>query len=70
MSKLFDLSTKEDRDFLRGRWIMNKDTGEEYQITAFVYRNNKRYVNISKGLFTFQILSRNYTFLDGEIIGK
>ena len=70
MSKLFDLSTKEDRDFLRGRWIMNKDTGEEYQITAFVYRNNKWYVNISKGLFTSQVLSKNYTFLDGEIIGK
>lgn len=70
MSKLFDLSTKEDRDFLRGRWIINKDTEEEYQITAFVYRNNKWYVNINKGLFTSQVLSKNYTFLDGETIGK
>ena len=58
----FDLSKKEDRDFLRGKWIRHKMTGDEYQIT--VLSNN---LAIS---CTGNELLKYYTFLDGTPVGK
>ena len=47
-----DFSLKEDRNYLKNKWIVNKDTEEEYQIIGFTYENNKWYANTSRGLFT------------------
>lgn len=58
----FDLSKKEDRGFLRGKWIRHKMTGDEYQIT--VLSNN---LAIS---CTGNELLKYYTFLDGSPVGK
>ena len=58
----FDLSKKEDRDFLRGKWIRYKMTGDEYQITSLSS-------NLAIGI-TGEELLKYYTFLDGTPVGK
>ncbi len=58
----FDLSKKEDRDFLRGKWIRHKVTGDEYQIT--VLSNNLAISCTGKELLKY------FTFLDGTPVGK
>ena len=58
----FDLSKKEDRDFLRGKWIRHKVTGDEYQIT--VLSNN-----LAISCTGIELL-KYYTFIDGTPVGK
>ena len=58
----FDLSKKEDRDFLRGKWVRYKMTGDEYQITSLSS-------NLAIGI-TGEELLKYYTFLDGSPVGK
>ena len=58
----FDLSKKEDRDFLRGKWVRHKTTGAEYQIT--VLSNNLAISCTGEELFEC------YKFLDGTPVGK
>lgn len=62
----FDLSKKEDRDALRGKWIKHKKYGTELLIDCFSLDTTKWYVNgySAKPLFD------NFLFLDGSPIGK
>lgn len=62
----FDLSKKEDRDFLRGKWIRHKKYSTEILIDCFSIDTGKWYVNgySAKPLFD------NFTFLDGTPVGK
>ena len=69
----FDLSKKEDRDALRGKWITSEDFAEEYLIhnfsRTFAGTNPIKYVwssNCGNG----EALFKNYTFLDGSPVGK
>ena len=62
----FDLSKKEDRDFLRGKWVRHKTTGVEYQITQFSCRNNVWTVIANTG----EELLKYFTFLDGTPVRK
>nr|DAL34061.1 MAG TPA_asm: hypothetical protein [Caudoviricetes sp.] len=58
----FDLSKVEDRDFLRGKWIRHKMTGDEYQITSLSK-------NLAIGT-TGKELLKYYTFIDCSPVGK
>lgn len=62
----FDLSKKEDRDALRGKWIRHKKYSTEILIDCFSIDTGKWYVNgySAKPLFD------NFTFLDGTPVGK
>ena len=62
----FDLSKKEDRDALRGKWIKHKRYGTEILIDCFSLDTGKWYVNgySAKPLFC------NFLFLDGSPVGK
>lgn len=57
-----DLSKVEDRDFLRGKWIRHKVTGDEYQITSLSK-------NLAIGT-TGKELLKYYTFIDCSPVGK
>ena len=57
-----DLSKVEDRDFLRGKWIRHKVTGDEYQITSLSK-------NLAIGT-TGEELLKYYTFIDCSPVGK
>lgn len=62
----FELSKKEDRDALRGKWIKHKKYGTEILIDCFSIDTGKWYVNgySAKPLFD------NFLFLDGSPVGK
>lgn len=62
----FDLSKKEDRDALRGKWIKHKKYSTEILIDCFSIDTGKWYVNgySAKPLFD------NFLFLDGSPVGK
>lgn len=62
----FDLSKKEDRDFLRGKWIKRKRTGDELQINYFYAREGKYEAIGASG----RVLLSSYEFLDGTPVGK
>ena len=68
----YDLSKKEDRDALRGKWVVDSD-GVEYLINAFyptrevcngIYLTMR--TNCGDGITLFDI----FTFLDGSPVGK
>lgn len=62
----FDLSKKEDRDFLRGKWVKKKDTGNEHQLIHFTHIDNlwRALANTGQELYDY------FTFLDGTPVGK
>lgn len=62
----FELSKKEDRDALRGKWIKHKKYSTEILIDCFSIDTGKWYVNgySAKPLFD------NFLFLDGRPVGK
>lgn len=62
----FDLSKKEDRDFLRGKWVKKKDTGNEYQLIHFTHIDSlwRALANTGQEFYDY------YTFLDGTPVGK
>lgn len=62
----FELSKKEDRDALRGKWIKHKKYSTEILIDCFSIDTGKWYVNgySAKPLFD------NFLFLDGSPVGK
>ena len=62
----FDLSKKEVRDTLRGKWVKHSNTGNEYQITQFSCRNNVWTAIANTG----EELLKYFTFLDGSPVGK
>lgn len=62
----FDLSKKEDRDFLRGKWIRHKKYSTEILIDCFSIDTGKWYVNG----YSAQPLFDNFTFLDDSPVGK
>ena len=68
----FDLSREEDRNFLRGKWIISKSEGREEMITAFHTLDSGKWTadcsNFANA--TGEGLLRFYTFLDGSVIGK
>ena len=63
----FDLSKKEDRDFLRGKWVKSKRTKCEFEINAFDCdcKGNWTYL-----LQTAEWLFESCIFLDGTPVGK
>lgn len=69
----FDLSKKEDRDALRGKWITSEDFAEEYLIhnfsRTFAGINPIKYV-WSTSCGNGEALFKYYTFLDGSPVGK
>ena len=62
----FDLSKKEDRDFLRGKWVKKKDTGNEYQLIHFTHIDSlwRALANTGQEFYDY------FTFLDGSPVGK
>ncbi len=68
----FDLSLQEDRDALRDRWIRCRQTGSEYRISAFKYRDDYGWKAHTPqvGLRDGEQLFNNYEFLDGSHVGK
>ena len=62
----FDLSKKEDRDFLRGKWVKKKDTEDEYQLTLFTHVGYLWLALANNG----QDFYDYFTFLDGTPVGK
>ena len=62
----FDLSKKEDRDFLRGKWVKKKDTGNEHQLIYLTHIDNlwRTLANTGQELYDY------FTFLDGTPVGK
>ena len=62
----FDLSKKEDRDFLRGKWVKKKDTGNEYQLIHFTHIDSlwRALANTGQEFYDY------FTFLDGTPVGK
>lgn len=62
----FDLSKKEDRDFLRGKWVKKKDTENEYQLTLFTHKGYswRALANTGQEFYDY------FTFLDGTPVGK
>lgn len=62
----FDLSKKEDRDFLRDKWYKNKYTKAESKITSFGVRDGEYLADGETG----EILYEHHTFLDGSPVGK
>lgn len=68
----YDLSKKEDRDALRGKWVRDSD-GVEYLINTF-YPTQQFFNGISLSTSTncgnAMVLFENYTFLDGSPVGK
>lgn len=68
----YDLSKKEDRDALRGKWVVDSD-GDEYIINAFYPTQevcNGVYLTMRTNCGNGIILFENYTFLDGSPVGK
>ena len=68
----FDLSKKEDRDALRGKWVVDRD-GVGYLINAFYPTQevcNGVYLTMRTNCGNEIILFENYTFLDGSPVGK
>lgn len=68
----FDLSKKEDRDALRGKWVVDSDGGE-HLINAFYPTRevcNGIYLTMRTNCGNGIILFENYTFLDGSPVGK
>lgn len=68
----YDLSKKEDRDALRGKWVVDSD-GDEYIINAFYPTQevcNGVYLTMRTNCGNEIILFENYTFLDGSPVGK
>ena len=62
----FDLSKKEDRDFLRGKWVKKKDTGNEHQLIHFTHIDSlwRALANTGQEFYDY------FTFLDGTPVGK
>ena len=62
----FDLSLDEDKAALRNRWVKSKHTSIESVVTGFTSSN----VCLGVSSYTPSTLFRNFTFLDGSVIGK
>ena len=68
----YDLSKKEDRDALRGKWVVDND-GVESLINEFYPTRevcNSVYLTMRTNCGNGIILFENYTFLDGSPVGK
>lgn len=68
----YDLSKKEDRDALRGEWVVDSDGGE-HLINAFYPTQevcNGVYLTMRTNCGNGIILFENYIFLDGSPVGK
>ena len=68
----YDLNKKEDRDALRGKWVVDSDE-DEYIINAFYPTQevcNGVYLTMRTNCGNEIILFENYTFLDGSPVGK
>lgn len=68
----FDLSKKEDRAALRGKWVVDSD-GYEYLINAFYPTRedcNSVHLVMRTNCGNAMVLFKNYTFLDGSPVGK
>lgn len=68
----FDLSKKEDRDALRGKWIVDSEGGEHFINAFYPTREvcNGVYLTMASICGNAIILFENYTFLDGSPVGK
>lgn len=62
----FDLNNKEDRNYLRNKWIRRKEGDSESPIISFDLYNGNWYTGGNSG----KELLENFTFLDGTPIGK
>ncbi len=65
----FDLSKKEDRDFLRGKWVKLKSEKipDEFQLTSFNCECDGTWSYL---LHSAEYLFEKCTFLDGSPVGK
>lgn len=63
----FDLSKKEDRGFLRDKWISHKGYHHEFALRDFSSNGNGEWDTYC---YTAENLFKNYTFLDGTPVGK
>lgn len=63
----YDLSKKEVRDKLRGKWVKSKDCGSEFLISAFELRNDGK--SLIQG-YTSKSFLESFTFLDGTPCGE
>lgn len=68
----YDLSKKEDRDALRGKWVVDSDGGEHFINEFYPTREicNGVYLAMRTNCGNGIILFENYTFLDGSPVGK
>ena len=68
----YDLSKKEDRDALRGKWVVDHD-GVECLINEFYPTRevcNSVHLAMRTNCGNAIVLFKNYTFLDGSPVGK
>lgn len=71
----FDLSKEEDRNALRGKWLRDIKTGNEFFVSAIITEEHgeysDKYVHLVKGgkRRPYTLLS-DYEFLDGRPVGK
>ena len=65
----YDLSKKEVRDKLRGKWIVDKITRKEFPIDIFQYDSEKKEWIIYMFMNALSLL-KCYTFLDGTPCGE
>lgn len=62
--------TREDRDFLRGKWVTN-DKGDEYQIIGFKNKIWRDWIIVGQNIsLSPDTLLKYYTFLNGKPCGK
>lgn len=59
--------TFEDKELLRGKWIQRKGDKFELQITGF---SENGVLASSFGYMSFELLLKEYEFLDGKVCGK
>lgn len=57
---------KSDIEFLKGKWIISKDSGDQEQITNFRTRDGKFLICAVEPIFLLEY----FTFLDGTPCGK
>lgn len=67
----FDLNNKEDKEFLRYKWIRYKRNEFEACIIAFKYHDTEWKAHVpQQGLRNGEQLLANYEFMDGSPVGK
>ena len=61
--------TWEDRELLRGRWVRNKNTGNEYVITMFIITNSNSWIGVEGTYLSPDGLVDAWEFIDGSVCG-